>query len=112
MCDVGVGIDLGPSQFFHTDDCDIVGLLCIEKAPEGGESDVASSHHVYNALASERPDVLETLTQPIWYVDRKGETSQKQEEYIRASITYLEPGGKGRVYTKFVVDPFLSPPCP
>lgn len=87
-------------QFFHTDDSDIVGLLCIAKALEGGESDLVSSHHVYNVLANERPDVLESLTQPMWYVDRKGETSVGQKEYIRASIMYIEPRGKGRVYTK------------
>jgi hypothetical protein len=87
-------------QFFHSDDCDIVGLLCVAKALEGGESDIVSSHHVYNVLAKERPDVLETLTQPIWYFDRKGETSVGEEEYIRTSVVYLEPGGKGRVYTK------------
>ena len=28
-------------QFFHADDCDIVGLLCIARALEGGESDVS-----------------------------------------------------------------------
>ncbi|EER23954.1 hypothetical protein CPC735_053240 [Coccidioides posadasii C735 delta SOWgp] len=91
-------------QFFHTDDGDVVGLLCIAKALEGGESDLISSHHVYNVLAKERPDVLETLTQPIWYVDRKGETSVGQEEYIRASVMYVENGGQGRVYTKW--DPY------
>ncbi|KAL1953055.1 hypothetical protein VTO42DRAFT_3727 [Malbranchea cinnamomea] len=91
-------------QFFHADDSDIVGLLCIAKALEGGESDLVSTHHVYNVLAKERPDVLETLTQPIWYFDRKGETSVGQKEYIRTSVMYLEPGGKGRVYTKW--DPY------
>ncbi|EGD87063.1 hypothetical protein H112_05585 [Trichophyton rubrum D6] len=90
-------------QFFHTDDCDIVGLLCVAKAFEGGESDIISSHHVYNVLAEERPDVLETLTKPNWYVDRKGEVSVGEEEYIRAAIMYLEPKG-GRVYTKW--DPY------
>ncbi|EFQ99038.1 taurine catabolism dioxygenase TauD [Nannizzia gypsea CBS 118893] len=90
-------------QFFHTDDCDIVGLLCVAKAFEGGESDIISSHHVYNVLAEERPDVLETLTKPNWYVDRKGEVSVGEEEYIRAAIMYLEPNG-GRVYTKW--DPY------
>ncbi|KAI1916164.1 hypothetical protein LOZ12_001195 [Ophidiomyces ophidiicola] len=91
-------------QFFHTDDGDIVGLLCVAKALEGGESDIVSSHHIYNVLAKERPDVLETLTQPIWYVDRKGETSIGEEEYIRASVMYVENGEKGRVYTKW--DPY------
>ncbi|KAF3480360.1 TfdA family oxidoreductase [Arthroderma uncinatum] len=90
-------------QFFHTDDCDIVGLLCIAKAFEGGESDIVSSHHVYNVLAEERPDVLKTLVTPNWYVDRKGEVSVGEEEYIRAAIMYLEPQG-GRVYTKW--DPY------
>lgn len=52
-------------QFFHADDSDIVGLLCIARALEGGESDIVSSHHVYNTLAKERPDVLKTLTEPI-----------------------------------------------
>ncbi|KAJ5179848.1 hypothetical protein N7492_003058 [Penicillium capsulatum] len=91
-------------QFFHADDSDIVGLLCIAKALEGGESDIVSSHHVYNTLAAERPDVLKTLIEPIWYFDRKGETSKGQEEYIRTSVIYLERGEHGRVYTKW--DPY------
>jgi hypothetical protein len=92
------------SQFFHADDSDIVGLLCIAKALEGGESDIVSSHHVYNTLATERPDVLKTLTEPIWYFDRKGETSKGEDEYIRTSVIYLERGDQGRVYTKW--DPY------
>ncbi|KAL2217701.1 hypothetical protein M432DRAFT_548989 [Thermoascus aurantiacus ATCC 26904] len=91
-------------QFFHADDADIVGLLCIAKALEGGESDIVSSHHVYNTLMKERPDVLKTLIEPIWYFDRKGETSKGQEEYIRTSVIYLEKGENGRVYTKW--DPY------
>ncbi|KAJ5286700.1 hypothetical protein N7478_002386 [Penicillium angulare] len=90
-------------QFFHADDSDIVGLLCIAKALEGGESDLVSSHNVYNNLAVERPDVLKTLTEPIWYFDRKGETSKGEDEYIRTSVIYLERDN-GRVYTKW--DPY------
>ncbi|KAJ5432320.1 uncharacterized protein N7458_011476 [Penicillium daleae] len=91
-------------QFFHCDDSDIVGLLCIAKALEGGESDIVSSHHVYNTLSVERPDVLKTLIEPIWYFDRKGETSKGQDEYIRTSVIYLERGENARVYTKW--DPY------
>lgn len=87
-------------QFFHADDSDIVGLLCIARALEGGESDIVSSHHVYNVLRRERPDVLKTLTEPIWYFDRKGEVSQGEEPYIRTSIFYLETGPSPRVYSK------------
>ncbi|KAI2611221.1 Clavaminate synthase-like protein [Hypoxylon fragiforme] len=97
-------------QFFHADDCDIVGLLCIAKAEFGGESDVSSIHHVWNILQAERPDVAELLTQPVWYFDRKGEVSQGEEPYIRTAVFYLEtpdPAGEAapqRVYCKW--DPY------
>jgi hypothetical protein len=92
------------SQFFHSDDSDIVGLLCVARALEGGESDIVSSHHVWNILQKERPDVAETLTKPIWYFDRKGETSAGEDPYIRTSVFYLEKGVDGRVYSKW--DPY------
>ncbi|KAL1303089.1 hypothetical protein AAFC00_006532 [Neodothiora populina] len=92
-------------QYFHADDSDIVGLLCIARALEGGESDLVSSHSVWNALQKENPDVAELLTQQIWYFDRKGETSVGQEEWIKTSIFYLEPGENGRVYSKW--DPYF-----
>ena len=91
-------------QFFHTDDSDVVGLLCIARAEEGGESDVASSHSVWSTLQKERPDVAELLTRPIWYVDRKGEVSEGEEPYIKTSIFYQEPGPDGRVLSKW--DPY------
>ncbi|KAJ8059373.1 hypothetical protein OCU04_012324 [Sclerotinia nivalis] len=91
-------------QFFHADDSDIVGLLCIARALEGGESDIVSSHHVWNTLQKERPDVAETLTKPIWYFDRKGEVSVGEEPYIKTSVFYLETGANGRVYSKW--DPY------
>jgi hypothetical protein len=94
-------------QFFHVDDCDIVGLLCIARALEGGESDLCSTQHVWNTLQNERPDVAETLTKPIWYFDRKGETSVGEEEYIRTSVFYLEKGPleTARVFAKW--DPYF-----
>lgn len=88
------------SQFFHADDADIVGLLCVTRALEGGESDIVSVHNVFNTLQKERPDVIKTLTEPIWYFDRKGETSKGQEEWIRTSVLYLERGDNPRVYSK------------
>ena len=88
------------SQFFHADDADLVGLLCIARALEGGESDITSVHNVYNTLRTERPDVLKLLAQPIWYVDRKGEVSKGEDPYIRTSIILLEPRPNGRLYCK------------
>lgn len=91
-------------QFFHTDDCDVVGLLCVHRAAEGGESDIVSANHVWNVLQREHPDLARLLTEPVWYFDRKGEVSDGQAEYTRQPIFYLESGPGGRVYSKW--DPY------
>ncbi|KAE8857932.1 hypothetical protein PTNB73_09180 [Pyrenophora teres f. teres] len=91
-------------QFFHADDADLVGLLCVARALEGGESDLVSSHEVWNDLQKYNPDVAELLTQPIWYFDRKGETSKGQKEWIKTAVFYLETGDNPRVYSKW--DPY------
>lgn len=92
-------------QFFHTDDSDIVGLLCVHRAKEGGESDIVSTHNLWNALQRENPDVAELLTQPIWYFDRKGEVSEGQDQWTKQPIFYIEDGGQERVYIKW--DPYF-----
>ncbi|KAL5594828.1 uncharacterized protein BROUX77_008175 [Berkeleyomyces rouxiae] len=91
-------------QFFHADDGDIVGLLCVQRAEEGGESDIVSTHNVWNTLQRDNPDVAELLTKPIWYFDRKGEVSHGQDDWTRQPVFYLEDGGKERVYIKW--DPY------
>ncbi|KAJ5863544.1 uncharacterized protein N7529_005460 [Penicillium soppii] len=77
-------------QYFHTDGADFVGLLCIAKSLSGGESDIASTHHVFNVLQERHPDVVQTLCEPNWYFDRKGEISEGEDGWIRGSIFYLE----------------------
>ena len=90
-------------QYFHTDGTDLVGLLCIAKALEGGESDIVSTQHVFNTLQREHPDVAETMCTPNWYFDRKGEVGQDQEQWYKSSIFYQEhdPNGNPRVWSKF-----------
>lgn len=90
-------------QYFHTDGTDMVGLLCIAKALEGGESDIVSNHQVFNVLQREHPDVIETLASPIWYFDRKGEVSEGQDPWYRSCILFLEndPEGSPRIWARF-----------
>ncbi|KXG53371.1 Taurine catabolism dioxygenase TauD/TfdA [Penicillium griseofulvum] len=90
-------------QYFHTDGSDIVGLLCIAKSLSGGESDIASTHHVFNVLQERHPDVAQTLCEPNWYFDRKGEVSEGEENWIRGSVFYLENDNSSsipRVYAR------------
>jgi hypothetical protein len=77
------------AQTYHTDESDIVGLLCLHKAMEGGESQVVSSHQIYNVLRRERPDVLRQLCLPHWFYDRKGETSEGENEWMRTPGYYF-----------------------
>ena len=59
-------------QHFHTDSCDIVGLLCLKTAKSGGLSSLTSSMAIYNEMAKRRPDLVARLFQPI-PTDRRGE---------------------------------------
>ncbi|MBI3515499.1 MAG: TauD/TfdA family dioxygenase [Proteobacteria bacterium] len=51
---------------FHTDRCDVVGLLCVRQARAGGISKLASSVAVHNTILARRPDLLEVLFQDFW----------------------------------------------
>lgn len=77
-------------QYFHTDAADLVGLLCMARALEGGESDIASTHAVFNLLQKEHPEVVEIFTKPIWYFDRKGEVSKDQEPWYKSAVFFME----------------------
>lgn len=90
-------------QFFHTDGADLVGLLCIARSLEGGESDIASTQAIFNVLQDEHPDVVETFTQPIWYFDRKGEMSEGQGPWYRSAVFFMETDPNSstrRVYSR------------
>ena len=48
-------------QTFHTDSCDVVGLLCLKTAKSGGASALVSSMTIYNEMRRRRPDLLTYL---------------------------------------------------
>jgi hypothetical protein len=50
-------------QVFHTDAGDIISLICLSEAADGGQSKLASSWRVYNELAETRPDLIRTLSE-------------------------------------------------
>lgn len=49
---------------FHCDAADVVGLLCLKTAREGGGSRLVSSVTVFNELLAERPDAVPRLFEP------------------------------------------------
>ena len=46
---------------FHTDRCDIVGLLCMQQSQSGGMSSIVSSTAIYNEIARNHPEYLAPL---------------------------------------------------
>lgn len=59
-------------QTFHTDSADMVGLLCLRNAQQGGDSLLVSAETIFNRMLDQRPDLLPCLFDPI-ATDRRGE---------------------------------------
>jgi hypothetical protein len=57
---------------FHTDSCDIVGLLCLKTAKSGGGSRIVSSVAIHDRMLAESPDLWRALFNPM-PTDRRGE---------------------------------------
>ena len=77
-------------QTFHTDSADVVGLLCIREAKEGGKSLLVSAETIYNRMKQERPDLLEKLFDPI-ATDRRGEIPDGAKPYMEIPVlSWLE----------------------
>jgi hypothetical protein len=68
-------------QTFHTDSSDVVGLLCVREAMEGGESLLVSTTAIYNEMVRKRPDLAALMFDPI-ATDRRGEVPEDQKPYL------------------------------
>ncbi len=78
-------------HLYHTDSCDIVGLLCLQIAKSGGQSKIASSVTVYNEMIKIRPDLVAVMEQP-FYIDRKGEIPEGKGPFYQMPIFHRYAG--------------------
>lgn len=53
--------------FFHNDNGDAVGLLCLQSAQSGGTSKLVSSAAIYNAILESHPEYIEELCRGYYY---------------------------------------------
>lgn len=81
------------AQPYHTDSCDVVGLLCLQQALHGGDSHVVSSAAVFNALADAAPHLATVLLEP-FHVDRKGEVPAGKEQTFLMPVFCTAPDGR------------------
>merc|ERR1719230_1590512 len=73
---------------FHTDRCDVISLLGVRVAPNGGASRVASAPAIYNKMLERCPELARVLAEPI---DRIWEG---QNGFFRLPVWGLTPSGK------------------
>ena len=90
-------------QTYHTDSCDIVGLLCLKTAKSGGLSALVSSTTIFNEMRRQRPDLLKLLFQPI-ATDRRGEVPEGQKPYFEIPVFNWHKGFLTAIYQRQYVD--------
>lgn len=93
VCDLGLS-SADPSvrvyqtrerQTFHTDSCDVVGLLCLREARRGGDSLLVSALTIYNVMRRKYPDLLARLLTPMPH-DRRGEIPEGEKPYFEIPV--------------------------
>lgn len=72
-------------QTYHVDTCDIVSLLCLQKAKSGGLSSLVSAVTIYNEMLARRPDLVPVLFR-LFDADRRGEVPPGRNPYYTAPV--------------------------
>jgi hypothetical protein len=90
-------------QTFHTDSSDVVGLMCIREAMEGGKSLLVSTSTVYNEMLKRRPDLAALMFEPV-ATDRRGEVPEGQKPYFEVPVLNWHAGLLTGLYQRQYVD--------
>jgi hypothetical protein len=90
-------------QTFHTDSCDIVGLLCLKTAKSGGLSALVSSVTIFNEMRKRRPDLAALLFRPL-ATDRRGEVPVGRKPYFEIPVFNWFAGRLSTIYQRQYID--------
>ena len=97
---------------FHTDRCDVIAFLCLKQAKSGGENDVISSVALYNAILTQRPDLLKVLLEPFPYKRHTVDTGNVRS-YCEQPIFAVHEGHFAANFLRVLIDRAHSAPdCP
>lgn len=86
-------------QTFHTDSVDIVGLLCLKTAKQGGESAIVSSMKIYERMYRDRPDLLACLFNR-FPTDRRGEIPPGKQRFFEIPVYNWHQGFLSAIYAR------------
>ncbi len=76
---------------FHTDRCDVVGLLCVRQARRGGASRLCSSVAVHDELLRRAPELAAALYEPIPR-SRFGEEADRPDDVYALPVFGVRDG--------------------
>jgi hypothetical protein len=90
-------------QNYHTDSCDVVGLLCLHPAKSGGLSSLVSSVTMFNEMRQRRPDLARVLFERI-ETDRRGEVPVGQKPFFCIPVFNWYSGLLSTVYQRSYIE--------
>ena len=90
-------------QYFHTDSCDLVGLLCLRQARSGGLSAIISSVTVFNEMRARRPDLVPVLFEP-FETDRRGEVPEGMKPWFAVPVFNWHAGRLSTMYVRRYIE--------
>lgn len=70
---------------FHSDSADVVGLMCVHTAKEGGASALVSAIAVHDEMLRVTPDLCHALYEPLT-CDRRGEVPAGKQPWMRIPL--------------------------
>lgn len=82
---------------YHTDSCDIVGLICLKTAKSGGESRLVSSVTLHDEMLRRRPDLWRQLFNPM-PTDRRGEIPPGMKPWFDLPVFNWHKGELSTIY--------------
>jgi hypothetical protein len=105
VCDLGLDVQNKDVRYYqttrqleyHTDSCDIVGLLCLKSAREGGHSRLVSSVTLFNEILRRRPDLLPELFHA-FPTDRRGEVPPGMKPWFDIPVFNWHAGQLTTIY--------------
>lgn len=83
---------------YHTDSCDVVGLLCLRTAKRGGESRIVSSVTLHDEMLRRAPELWRALFNP-FPVDRRGEVPPGMLPWFELPVFNWYAGRLTTIYT-------------
>ncbi|MSO76840.1 MAG: taurine catabolism dioxygenase TauD [Alphaproteobacteria bacterium] len=92
----------GPLRF-HTDRVDVVSLLCVRPAKQGGISKVVNTPAIHNAMLERRPDLLDLLFQD-YPRSRQGEEANGESQIYTLPVFAMRDGKFTSQYSRTFVE--------